>query len=77
MVNLLLRFYDPNEGRITIDGVDLRTFRPEDHRARFGLDLTCSQYSRGVRSEVCMTGIRAPLHIRRNRWPCRLLKSGG
>lgn len=39
VINLLLRFYDPSEGRITIDGVDLRDFTTEDHRRRFGLVL--------------------------------------
>ncbi|MCH8036734.1 MAG: ATP-binding cassette domain-containing protein [Proteobacteria bacterium] len=34
---LLLRFYDPAEGRITLDGVDLRDADPADLRARIGL----------------------------------------
>lgn len=34
---LLLRFYDPASGRITIDGVDIAKARPEDVRARIGL----------------------------------------
>ncbi|MCH8808952.1 MAG: ATP-binding cassette domain-containing protein [Proteobacteria bacterium] len=34
---LLLRFYDPAEGRITLDGVDLRNADPADLRARIGL----------------------------------------
>ena len=34
---LLLRFYDPSEGRITLDGVDLRDADPADLRARIGL----------------------------------------
>jgi ATP-binding cassette subfamily B protein len=32
IVKLLCRLYDPVEGRITIDGVDLRDIRPEDLR---------------------------------------------
>lgn len=32
IVKLLCRLYDPVEGRITIDGIDLREFRPEDLR---------------------------------------------
>ncbi len=39
VVNLLLRFYDPDRGRVTIDGVDLREFAPDTHRTRFGLVL--------------------------------------
>jgi len=34
---LLLRFYDPATGRITLDGVDLRDADPRDIRARLGL----------------------------------------
>lgn len=34
---LLLRFYDPQAGRIVIDGVDIAQARPEDVRARIGL----------------------------------------
>ena len=32
MFQLLLRFYDPQSGRITIDGVDIKTAAPEDVR---------------------------------------------
>ena len=34
---LLLRFYDPQSGRIVVDGVDLVAARPGDVRARIGL----------------------------------------
>ncbi len=37
LFQLLLRFYDPRSGRISIDGVDLVEARPEDVRARIGL----------------------------------------
>lgn len=37
VTNLLLRFLDPEEGRVTIDGVDLRDFRQEDVRRTFAL----------------------------------------
>jgi ATP-binding cassette subfamily B protein len=33
---LLLRFYDPESGRITIDGSDLRRLRPEELRRQIG-----------------------------------------
>ena len=39
IVNLLLRFYDVQEGRITIDGVDIREMDLAALRARFGLVL--------------------------------------
>jgi ATP-binding cassette subfamily B protein len=34
---LLLRYYDPQAGRVTLDGVDLRAADPKDVRARIGL----------------------------------------
>lgn len=39
LVNLLLRFYDPGAGRITIDGVDLRELDPVSYRRQLGLVL--------------------------------------
>jgi ATP-binding cassette subfamily B protein len=39
IVNLLLRFYDVQEGRITIGGVDIREMELGDLRALFGLVL--------------------------------------
>ena len=36
LVDLLPRFYDPEEGRITIDGVDIRELRIQDLRALMG-----------------------------------------
>jgi ABC-type multidrug transport system fused ATPase/permease subunit len=37
VTNLLLRFLDPTEGRVTIDGRDVREYRQEDVRATFAL----------------------------------------
>ena len=34
LIKLLCRFYDPTEGRITLDGVDIRDFDIDDYRAR-------------------------------------------
>jgi ATP-binding cassette subfamily B protein len=39
IVNLLLRFYDVQQGRITIDGVDIRDMDLRELRASFGLVL--------------------------------------
>jgi len=39
LANLLLRFYDVDGGRITLDGVDVRDLRREDLRAQFGMVL--------------------------------------
>ena len=35
--NLLLRFYDPSQGAVRLDGMDLRQTEPGEARARFGL----------------------------------------
>lgn len=39
LVSLLTRFYDPSEGRILLDGVDLRDYRLADLRAQFAIVL--------------------------------------
>jgi ATP-binding cassette subfamily B protein len=39
VINLLLRFYDPQKGRITVDGVDLREISTDDLRDKVGLVL--------------------------------------
>lgn len=39
VTNLLLRFYEPTEGRITIDGVDIRRYRQKEWRRLIGLVL--------------------------------------
>lgn len=39
IVNLLLRFYDPQKGRITVDGVDIREYPIDAWRALMGLVL--------------------------------------
>lgn len=37
LVKLLLRFFEPSAGRITLDGVDLRDAEPADLRSRIGV----------------------------------------
>jgi len=39
LANLLLRFYDPSDGRIRLDGVDLRELRLADLRRQFAIVL--------------------------------------
>ncbi|MDR1156796.1 MAG: ABC transporter ATP-binding protein/permease [Oscillospiraceae bacterium] len=39
IVNLLMRFYELDEGRITVDGTDIRSMRRRDLRALFGMVL--------------------------------------
>jgi subfamily B ATP-binding cassette protein MsbA len=37
LVNLVPRFFDPTEGRLTLDGTDLRDFDPRELRRRIGI----------------------------------------
>ena len=39
MVKLLMRFYDVNEGKILIDGINIKDFKREDLRKMFGMVL--------------------------------------
>ena len=53
LVNLLMRFYDVDRGRITIDGVDVRALPLPDLRRRFGLVLQdVHLFSGSVRENV-------------------------
>jgi len=38
-INLVCRFYDPQEGQVLIDGVDLRELRQQDLRSQIGIVL--------------------------------------
>ena len=51
IVSLLLRFYEPTEGRITIDGIDIREFRLNVWRRRLGLVLQNVNLFSGTLSE--------------------------
>src|SRR5659263_634849 len=59
LANLLLRFYEVDGGRITLDGVDVRDMRRENLRAEFGM------------VPVSYTHLRA--HETRHDLVCRLL----
>ncbi|SOE20923.1 ATP-binding cassette, subfamily B [Spirosomataceae bacterium TFI 002] len=37
LIKLLLRFYDPTEGQILLDGVDIKTFKKVDYQRLFGV----------------------------------------
>jgi ABC-type multidrug transport system fused ATPase/permease subunit len=39
ITSLMLRFYEPTSGRITLDGVDIRRYRQQAWRSRLGLVL--------------------------------------
>lgn len=48
ILNLLLRLYDPDEGRILIDGRDIRTIPPETLRNMFGVVFQNDFLTRGT-----------------------------
>jgi len=53
IVNLLARFYDPNEGSIRIDGRDIRDYARDDLRRVFGIVLQDSYlFSGSIRENV-------------------------
>ena len=65
--NLVLRFYDPQQGRVRLDGVDLRNVRPEHVRSRLGLvaqepvifDASVAENVRVGRAEASDDEVRA------------------
>jgi thiol reductant ABC exporter CydC subunit len=53
VINLLLRFLDPVEGRVVLDGHDLREYRQEDVRRVFGLAGQAAHlFSTSIRENV-------------------------
>ena len=53
IINLLPRFYDPTEGRITIDGYDLRDLKLESLRAQIGIVLQeTTLFSGSIRDNI-------------------------
>jgi ATP-binding cassette, subfamily B, bacterial len=54
LMSLLLRFYSPSEGSILIDGVDLRTIRPDALRRQIGIVLQDGLiFNDSVRNNIC------------------------
>ncbi len=39
MINLLMRFYDVDKGKITVDGKDIRSISRQEYRSQFGMVL--------------------------------------
>ena len=62
LVNLIPRFYDVNQGRICIDGVDVRDWDPESLRKRIGVVLQqTTLFSGTIRENVAYGRPDAPL----------------
>ncbi len=51
LVNLIMRFYEIDSGRITLDGVDIRDFTRDDLRRQFGMVLQDTWLFSGSMSE--------------------------
>jgi ATP-binding cassette subfamily B protein len=58
LINLLARFYDVEEGRITLDGLDLREIEPEDLRRSIGIVLQEPFLFRGTIQQNLVYGHR-------------------
>jgi ATP-binding cassette subfamily B protein len=55
LVKLLLRFYDTQQGKILVDGIDVKDLRPEDLRNRIGvLFQDYATYELSIRENVVM-----------------------
>lgn len=55
LINLLLRFYDVNEGSIRVDGKNIRDYTRKSLRSNFGMVLQDTWLKNGtVRENICM-----------------------
>ena len=55
LINLLMRFYEPDSGKITLDGTDIRTLRCDSLRAQYGMVLQDTWLSHGtIRENIAM-----------------------
>ena len=57
MINLLMRFYDVNAGKITVDGKDIRTVTRDSLRGAFGMVLQDTWLFRGTVRENIAYGV--------------------
>ncbi len=56
LINLLMRFYDVKEGRILVDGVDIRNMPREALRTKYGMVLQDSWIKKGsVRENIALS----------------------
>lgn len=77
LVKLLMRLYDPTEGVILLNGVDIRDYRLRDYRRLIGTTFQDFQlFSMSVTDNVCM-GNRLSYDTREETVQQALLQSGG
>ncbi|MGJ7457400.1 ABC transporter ATP-binding protein [Halomonas sp. RA08-2] len=61
LIKLLCRLYDPAQGRITLDGVDIRQYSPELYRKLFSVIFQdYSQYAASVKENIHFGDIQSP-----------------
>lgn len=75
IVSLLLRFYEPTRGRITIGGMDIRNFRLEVWRKRLGLVLQDVNLFSGTLSEN-LTVFNNEISIEKQEKALRTIEAG-
>jgi ATP-binding cassette subfamily B protein len=64
LVNLLMRFYDVDRGRITVDGIDTRTMTRDDLRRTFGMVLQDAWLFQGTIRDNIAYGTDGPTEAR-------------
>jgi len=57
LVNLIMRFYDVNDGSITIDGIDIRDLTRQDLRSRIGMVLQDTWLFKGTIEDNLKYGV--------------------
>ena len=57
LVNLIMRFYDVNDGRITLDGIDIRDLTRQDLRSRIGMVLQDTWLFKGTIEDNLKYGV--------------------
>ncbi|MDR5891959.1 ATP-binding cassette domain-containing protein [Halomonas mongoliensis] len=61
LIKLLCRLYDPVQGRITLDGIDIRQYSPEQYRSLFSVIFQdYSQYAASVKENIHFGDIASP-----------------
>ena len=61
LIKLLCRLYDPSEGRITLDGVDVRNFQIEDYRRIHSVIFQdYARYATTARENIRLGDVRLP-----------------
>ncbi len=68
LIKLLTRLYDPTEGAIYLDGVDIRSFDPEEYYSLFGiLFQDFGHYAVSVSENISFGDVHIPVDIERVR----------